>query len=517
MMKIRHYILLIPLLVLMALLMAACSSDSDVATDDTKPLPEGMGRIRITICTPEANPDLTRAVGSPAWENPDHEWERLQTFRILICNASDNKVVKIISGDKSQVSAVSGTSYPYKQSADITTEITAGTYIIYATANYADGYGVGSTVNTDATEKFYNGYSATGTTLFGNENPIPMTGKLTTVDGGSTMKTVTVSAGSTTDAGTITVWRVMSKLQFEFTNEALEQIQIMGIEVDPINQINTGDDAGKGLVYLFSKDDLTSEANLAANGGVTLPSGVTTGAVSYEISSETPLLTLAAKNDANTDDEGTCFFYVNESNATFTTTQNQYSLRFKIKRGGTIEELRYGVTTHYGNGTTGQNGFNVIRRNDWIHIPIVLTDWQLRIEPLAFVPIAGYPATTVSSDGLTATFGTGGMIALQPFIKKKNHTTWRDFGDSEITLVSIHWKNSDGEDKAVYNSDGTAKDGVGKIVKTAFAYDDVTKCIIGELNNDLTGGPYKTTFTINVELGTSPLYQYSFTFNVILQ
>ena len=108
-------------------------------------------------------------------------------------------------------------------------------------------------------------------------------------------------------------------------------------------------------------------------------------------------LTLAAKNDGNTEDEGTFFFYVNETDATFTTTENQLSLRFKVQRQRADnqwydEEIRYGVTTHYGNGNTGQDGFNVIRRNDWIHIPIHLTDWQFRIEPLAFVPIAGYPA-----------------------------------------------------------------------------------------------------------------------------
>ncbi len=512
-MKIRYYHRLLTLLsVLFVMLLAACSDD--VASDEQAPLPEGMGRIRITICTPEANPDFTRAVNATPWEDPDHEWERLQTFRILICDGN-NKVVKIIEGDKNQMAAVSGTSYPYKQSADITTEITAGTYKIYATANYADGYTVDDTVNPEATVKFPNGYSATGTTEFGDANPIPMTGKLASA--------VTVNDGETKDAGTITVWRVMAKMQFYFTNEASEQIQIMGVEVDPIN---TNSD-NQGLIYLFSKDDLTSIANLPASGTgtVTLPtSGVTTGPVSHETSTETPLLTLAAKNDGNTD-EGTLFFYVNETNATFTTTLNQYSLRFKIKRGGTISELRYGVTTHYGDGSTGQDGFNVIRRNDWIHIPIILTDWHYRIEPLPFVPIGGYPAATVSSDGLTATFSTGGMIALQPFIKKKGDATWRDFGDPEVSYgkisweASIHWKNADGEDKAVYNSDGSDRDGAGKIVKTAFAYDPVSKCIIGELNNDASvlGHNYKTTFTVNLKLGSSPQYEYTFTFNIVLQ
>lgn len=501
--------------VVLALLLAACSSDSEVTTDQQQPLPEGMGRIRITICTPEDNPNLTRAVNATPWEEPDHEWEQLQTFRILICNTS-NVVVQIISGDKTQMTAVTGSSYPYKQSATLTSEpLTAGNYNIYATANYTDGYDVGSTVNPDATIRFTNGYS---------ESNIPMTGKLNSA--------VTVSAGTETDAGTITVWRVMAKMQFYFTNEASEQIQIMGVEVDPIN---TNSD-NQGLVYLFSKDDLTSIANLppSGTGTVTLPaSGVTTGPVSHETSTTTPLLTLDAYSGTGEKPKGNIFFYVNETNATFTMTQNQYSLRFKIKRGGTISELRYGVTTHYyGDGSTGQDGFNVIRRNDWIHIPIILTDWHYRIEPLPFVPIGGYPAATVSSDGLTATFSTGGMIALQPFIKKKDDATWRDFGDTDISYgdaswaASIHWKNADGEDKAVYNSDGSDRDGADKIVKTAFAYDPDSKYIIGELNQAKVGSNAKTTFTVHLKLkgpedtehpGTYVWYDYTFTFNIVLQ
>lgn len=493
--------------------MAACSSDSDVTTDQQQPLPEGMGRIRITICTPEVNPDQTRAVNATPWEDPDHEWERLQNYRILICKASTSQtgkyeVVQVLDG--STMNDVTSDSHPYKQSDEITSEaLEVGSYTIFALANFADytSYGVSSIIDPDATLRVANGYS---------EAYIPMTGKL---DGA-----VTVNAGETKDAGIITVWRVKAKMQFYFTNEATEEIQIMGIEVDPINT-NASD---QGLIYLFSKDDLTSTANLPASGTgtVSLPSsGVTTGPVSHEISAETPLLSLDAYSGSGDKPTGTLFFYVNETNATFTTTQNQYSLRFKIKRGGTISELRYGVTTHYGDGSTGQDGFNVIRRNDWIHIPIILTDWHYRIEPLPFVPIGGYPAATVSSDGLTATFSTGGMIALQPFIKKKGDATWRDFGDPEVSYgkisweASIHWKNADGEDKAVYNSDGSDRDGAGKIVKTAFAYDPVSKCIIGELNNDASvlGHNYKTTFTVNLKLGSSPQYEYTFTFNIVLQ
>lgn len=507
MMKRRHYIFLIPLFVLMAMLMVACSSDE--ATDDVQPLPEGMGRICISICTPENNPNLTRAVNVSPWEDPDHEWEKLQTFRILICDA-DHKVVDIISGTKADMTGETGTASTYnKRSRELRSNaLTAGSYYIYATANYNDGYSIGSTVDPDATVKFANGYSATGTTQFGDENPIPMTGKLTSA--------VSVSSGTETDAGVISVWRVMGKMQFYFTNEAERPIRIIGVEVEPINLASSD---GPGI-YLFSKDDLESTNNLAPGAtpptgkeGITLPNGARTDVGTVRYQPATIPLTLAAKNDGNTEDEGTFFFYVNETDATFTTTENQLSLRFKVQRQRADnqwydDEIRYGVTTHYGNGTTGQDGFNVIRRNDWIHIPIHLTDWQFRIEPLAFVPIAGYPAKTLSNDALTATFSTGGMIALQPFVKKYNDKTWRDFDDSEVTLVDIHWKNSDGIDVS----------GSGKIVKSAFAYDSFSRCILGELNNDLTGGPYKTTFTVSVKLGPEgSQFDYTFTFNVILQ
>ena len=672
---------------LAAVLLTACSGNE--AADTELPLPEGKGCIRLTICSPEnggnnTKSPITRAVNATPWEDPDHEWEKLQTFRILICKASDNKVVQIISGDKSQMSAATTLPSTFKSATVTSQPLEAGNYYIYATANFDDGYSVGDTFNPDATVKFANGYS---------EKNIPMTGKLMETNG--TLKSVAVSNGTETDAGTITVWRVMGKLSFEFTNETSEQVQILGIEVEPINQAST---TGPGI-YLFSKDNLASEANLVplfpANttktvsatwaldavptqdgaatvslggvfastalswgskvtvptdnptvttydkaytlrkfsvnnntssqdeeavisfkvtpatgmsftpknisfkvcrgatdggkfdvvaGGTTLATGVTppryngTGGssgtheppfyqeYSYAISaSETTgeyvvniylynlnqreyafrdivisgdvtnntgaalqehislptgaltdvgpvsyapatALTLGANGSSNA--TGTLFFYVNETDASFTTTNNQFSIRLKIRRGSHTEELRYGMTTPYIDGTTGGNGFNVIRRNDWIHIPIHLTDWQFRVEPLAFVPIGGYPATMLSSDALTATFSTGGYIILQPFAQKNNDGTWRDFTDKEVTFVSLTWKNSD----------GTNVSGTGKIFETAPTYDAASGRILGVLNNSLAAGTYKTSVTVNVKLGPSgSQYDYAFTFNVVLQ
>ncbi|MBO6031215.1 MAG: FimB/Mfa2 family fimbrial subunit [Prevotella sp.] len=704
MMKTRYYHRLLKLALCVGcwLLVTACSND--VASDGQEPLPEGMGRIRLTITAPETA-SSTRAVRQPnAWEDPDHDWETLHTFRILICD-ENNVVVQIIEGSKDDIDWTEEThtgegnvetnsaSSTHKKSAVVISQpLDEGNYYIFATANFADGYEVGSPIEPNRTIKLTNGLDR-GNVVPGSEvtSNIPMTGKL--MENGA-LKSVSVSNGSETDAGILSLWRVMAKLQFEFTNETGDEMKILGIEVEPINQAST---EGSGI-YLFSKDNLESEANLvplfpanatktvsvtwplntatlqttasvsmggvfaatelSLDGGensklnatglctagvaslykfavkedigpsrdnaavitfkvtlatgmnfipknlsfkacrgvtdagnfdvavvvdgtstdlamcikperydvspffsmysyplsvsattgdvvvkiyvynltsgedyafgdvtisgditnntgsalqehITLPAGSSTdvGSVTYTPSSA---LTLGANASGN------LYFYVNETDASFTTAENQLSLRFKIQRGSYTEELRYGVTTPYTDGTTGGNGFNVIRRNDWIHIPIHLTDWQFRVEPLAFVPIAGYPAKTLSSDGLTATFSTGGMIALQPFIKKYDDPTWRDFDDPDITLVDIHWKNDDGTD--VY--------GDNNIVKSAFAYDQYSRNIIGELNNKLpttyTKSSYMTTFTVHVKLAytsgsTTSQYDYTFTFNVVLE
>jgi len=545
---------------LVAMLLTACANDD---TNDTEqPLPEGMGRISITICAPETVETSTRAVyeedaNNPVhafpWEAPDHEWEKLKTFRVYICNES-KEVVQVISGDESQMSQASAdmTEHTYRTATISSEALEEGYYYIFATANfnsgentddaYDDGFAVGETIDENAVMKFANSsnfYIVGDDSQYSGMKNIPMTGKLTDEYG---LKRLEVTKGNTTNAGTLMLWRVMAKMQFEFTNESDRDVEILGIEVDPINKVSTDNTVNPGI-YLFSKDDLTSTANLAPGAtpptgkeGLTLPNGVRgdMGPVVFtpaEISGDAQPLTLAAKNDGNTD-QGKLYFYVNESDSTFTTTNNQYSLRFKVRRKKNEtewyeQEIRYGVTTNYdlssydplpdGSNYSYNSGFNVIRRNDWIHIPIILTDWQLRIEPIAFVPIAGYPAKTVGSDGLTTTFSTGGMIALQPFVKKYSDNTWRDFTDPEVSNISVTWKNRDGVDVV---DDGT---GSPEIVKTAFAYDSNSKCIIGELNNvaGLFGHNYMTTFTVNVTLGptTDPTqqYGYSFTFNVILR
>jgi hypothetical protein len=141
--------------------------------------------------------------------------------------------------------------------------------------------------------------------------------------------------------------------------------------------------------------------------------------------------------------------------------------------------------------------WNYIARNDYRIIPVVLTDWQFRIEPIALAPIAGYPPMTLSSDGLKATFSTGGLIALQPFVKKRTEDTWLDFGNPEVEFISVSMS-----DKTFF--------------ETPFAYDPDTGWIIGEMK--YVTGTHRTAVTVTVKLGPSgSQFTYSFTCDVILQ
>ena len=80
--RIIYYITLLAIV-----LLSACSENETVDNEQT--LPEGMGRIRISICSPENSSTQTRNVGNPAWEDPDHNWEKLQSVRIIICKAAN--------------------------------------------------------------------------------------------------------------------------------------------------------------------------------------------------------------------------------------------------------------------------------------------------------------------------------------------------------------------------------------------------------------------------------------------
>lgn len=488
----------ITLILTMALMVIGCSDDTSNGEEN---IPDGYGKFSFTIGTTDAM-TMRSVSDDPTWLEGTPEERAIQNYVILICEGST--IVQALTSDTgTSLGSHDATNHYFPSTEDITSDLmTLGshTLTIYCLANFTDAMLVNAFGTSDM--------SAIGTTLpddfeskaikFNNSKTVPATGMPMT---GKLSATVNITKGQITTKDTsnkdliLVLWRMMAKMEFDFENESSEQVQVLGVEIDPLS-------TGAAGSYLLQTVDLSTTTNWA-HGALGMVSPGTTAPWVVE---ET--VTIPAKS-GDTNGTGTLSVYVNETDASYTTLENQLSLRFKVKRGSSdVEEIRYGFTSPYVGTDPAKQGFNVICRNDWIKIPIHFTGWQFRIEAIPFVPIAGYPAVLLSSDALNATFSTGGYIILQPFAEKDHDGTWRDFSDPEVTFVSLHWKNSNGTDVS----------GDDKIVKTAFAYDSGSKCITGELNNSLSSGTYKTTLTVNLKLGTSPSqYAYSFSCNVILQ
>lgn len=325
----------------------------------------------------------------------------------------------------------------------------------------------------------------------------------------------TIEVSETTDKIELIVVRMMAKIEVDVYNDGadnltIEYIKLMDVTRNVDNNLKLLPSYGTTPDY--PGDMEYHHTDLRPN----LGSGATKANLTLYPTSDNEVVasthTMASNNPVK------FIFYVNESTAP-TNGSGLFYLVLGIKKGSAPVEYRHALINQKGKTTTDDDAWDYIARNDYRIIPVVLTDWQFRIEPIALAPIAGYPAMTLSSDGLKATFSTGGFIALQPYVKKRTDTEWRDFSNPEVQVQSVSWKTK--------GDDTPNPSGDDKMIKTPFVYDSSTHYIIGELNKNLSSGTYTTAVTVTVKLGPDPSdppsltdenqYTYSFTCDVILQ
>ena len=504
-----------------ALLCTACSDDDSNTTID-KSLPEGYGRLTLTITTPEAT--TTRAT-TGNWLDGTEEERAIKSYHILVCEGT--AIVDDIKGDALNLTENDPNNYWESGFTAQSKALPVGThnYTFYALVNFTPtmlgqagltltdaGKINNATLPTDPTDPTDPTYfetkaiqvanSSTVAGIGGKDGGIPMTGKLGPVS-------VVINPREITEYATpIVVWRMIAKLEFTFTNETTVPVRILGIEVDPINQAS---EAGKGI-FLLSKDDLNSTVNdVSSTGTNRVPDKTDVGPYKYEFGDP---LQLNAKPTEGTS-SGIVSLYVNETDATYTVTPNEYSVRIKTQRATKAEpsaddwfdsEIRYGITQSYsGNvpANPGDKGFSVIRRNDWIKIPVTITDYRVRIEVLAFVPIGGYPALDYL-DELNAIFSTGGWIVVKPIVEKYTLSGIESYG-----LTSNFIKTTANVPLSGDNLGDWLECTTNTIFDTAPEFQS-DGTIIAELSNTPTKKG-KATFTLKLKLGD---YTYQFKFNV---
>ena len=321
----------------------------------------------------------------------------------------------------------------------------------------------------------------------------------------SNAQTITVTAETTSIE--LIVIRMLAKMELQVFNDGNTDVTIKSFTLQDVTK-----NMDNNLKLL---PNLTSGANTMEykHGDIQPNLGTAATTADLTLYPKGPEARVAKTGHKTTDgtlNPVTFTFYVNESAAP-TNASGLFYLTLGIDMGGGTVEYRHALIDQKGSTSDDDNKWNWIARNDYRKIPIVLTDWQFRIEPIALTPIAGYPAILLSSDALTATFSTGGPIALKPYVNKQTESAWRDFSDPEVQVVSVSWKTK---------GDATENpSGAGKMILSPFAYDDTSQYIIGELNNGITtSGTYETAITVTVKLGpTGSQYTYSFTCNVVLQ
>ena len=377
--------------------LSACSSE-----DNINQVPEGMVQVQVRLSSRYLG--ATRATGD--WLSPTDSKEKIHEFWVAFVN-SDNIVEEIAHGD-----ALGAEEHAFRFT------LPPGAYRAFAFANLPEEAPF-SSLNIVKGEVMPDMTDVTLPTTNGWDKNIPMTGKT-----GGQAVTVVEAENQSFEVELI---RTMAKLEITFINNSQQQIDIIGYEVFPLTETDVS------IQEPATPEDIPNRDT-----------------VSYKVEFRESPITLDAWNpDEPTvePDSKTFFLYVNETNSTATATKNQYSIRILVKRhradgDAGVEEMRYGFTVNsqtsgsaWKTGTT--NGFDYIRRNDWIKIPIMLTDWTFRIEALPFPPIAGFQARVLSADALSIAFNSGGYIFLRPMFRNNNDPegVWRGFDDSDVTFV----------------------------------------------------------------------------------
>lgn len=202
----------------------------------------------------------------------------------------------------------------------------------------------------------------------------------------------------THDHRTFTVYalRMLSKLQFDITNDLGQKVTINSIEVDRLTDDAT---AIKGNVKPFphpatpfGPTDLTVTVK---------PSLLTTATQSPKA--------FTVDSEIETGKKVSCSFYVNETDVP-NNVFHQFTLKLNLTLAdGTTQQVRYALVSNE------SNEWNYIARNDWRIIPIRLQDYKLELVPQDFPPIGVLPAAVKSeNDVFTCIFHASGDFHLKP-------------------------------------------------------------------------------------------------------
>ena len=354
-----------------------------------------------------------------------NDYENINNWKLIFVDRA-GKIAAIVNRDPSKIDAVTQETFR--------TELPAGTYTVYAFANtydwFDDYYGISSlTVGSSLPAGFDNMQYGAGAGWHEGLK-LPMTGKKNV--------TITNRIDETFD---IEVVRLYAKLQYEVTNQSTKSVTLNNIEILPM---------AMGPIPMFP--DYTSLGN---------PPTATLDGTTYT----TVKLDL---NQSITTEPTKLTGYVREGFASSHPT-GRYAIKVSINRDGKAEELLYALT----------HELTYINRNDWINIPIVITDYNLSVDVNFYPPIGGYPAVVkeVKNEEYYIKFGTEGRFAITPHMY--------DAANGGEMLTN---KQMSASIKSISDPNG--------IFTTKPTFDATTDEIVGELNANTGTATVTLSFTV---------------------
>lgn len=273
------------------------------------------------------------------------------------------------------------------------------------------------------------------------------------------------------------VIRMMAKVQLSITNATDHAIVLKTITLSDVTQ--NGNPNIKLLPNVDSNNQLqVNLANSAKKGTLTLR---------------------AAENDGITIEARamqTACFYMNES------------LVDKGADGGNRYFILSLTTVDAATGTTSNHRYamlswNEIRRNDYLKIPIMLEDYQIRWTVEAFSPIGVLPKVTDDGENLSLDFGYYGEFHIKPEVIKLSRTGSQTLSVSEWQ-IGTDATGSDGWKLQEQNPQGA--DGVN-IFDRSPAWVPSAYRLEGEMGNRTGSAIYTMKIKVKEQngLGTYPI------------
>lgn len=180
------------------------------------------------------------------------------------------------------------------------------------------------------------------------------------------------------------VIRMFSKIEFTFNTFTYTTIEIQQITMNHIN-LNGGDN-----IYLFGRTD--------DFGRPLLPASATDGSMTHDVSDKD--LSVSIGNEKKHT------IYINESAMPYPETLGFTLITKRADSKNT--EIRYALTIAEG-----------LKRNDFLKVPVKLTDYEFNPRIDFFPPIGGYADVEVSSDPSEVFYvkvNSGGQFILRPQI-----------------------------------------------------------------------------------------------------